>query len=105
MEQQMIQPHTFKTHEFAVIAASLMLTAPVQAADKCHDKAAMYQTSYSLHAAGLTDAQVEAQLVGFPFSAEERHEAAIRTKPDGDLGYMSAKTLYRHVYLACRGAA
>lgn len=90
--------------KLAVTLACVAAT-PAQAAERCHDKAAMYQLSRSLFTAGLDDRAIAAQLAIYPFSELERKQAVERVKTAGDLGYMSAKTLYRHVYLECRGGA
>jgi hypothetical protein len=91
--------------KLAVALVAACLVGPAHAGDRCHDKAAMYQLGKTLQATGLTDSQIVAQLAGYPFTELERRQAVERVKAGGDLGFMSAKTLYRHIYLECRGAA
>jgi hypothetical protein len=87
-----------------ILAALIASAIPAQAADRCHDLAAMYQMAHSLRDSGLTDAQIAGHgIASLPLA--ERLRAVERVKTTGDLGYLSAKTLYRHVYLECRGGA
>jgi len=82
------------------------VTSPAHAADRCHDKAAMYQLVYNLRDAKLSDDQVLAYTWMYQGVTEaERLTAIYRVRPTGDLGAFTAKTLYRHVYLECRGGA
>lgn len=90
----------------AALAISLLagLTAPAHAAERCHDLAAMYQMTYSLRDAGLTDAQTMTHTRLYQgFTDAERMQAIYRVRREGELGYMTSKSVYRHVYLDCRG--
>ena len=89
------------------LAALLFCAIPAQAADRCADLAAMYHLAHGLRDAGLNDAQIVAQTaVTFPTLYEfERIRAVERISSGGDLGYLSAKLVFRHVYLECKKSA
>lgn len=83
----------------AILAAVAALAQPAHAADLCHDRAALYQLAHALRS--LPDRVALAQLG----SSDEARVALDRVRPAGDLGFLSAGALYRHVYLECRSAA
>lgn len=90
------------------LIAALLFSTTVQAApsERCYQLAGMYMTAYNLRDAAISDNQRMGALMAFPgLTQQERLTAIERTRPTGDLGFMTARTVYRHALLACAGDA
>lgn len=91
---------------FILLGIPVMQPSYAAPADRCHDKAAMYQLTFSLRDSGMTDKHILTQTWFFSgFSDSERQQAVYRVKREGELGFMSAKALYQHVLRDCRSAS
>lgn len=86
------------------IIALLLIAAsvPASANERCHNMAAMYLMAFQMRTLSTSDESlIDFTRVYVGFSDHERQRAVDRVRPTGDLGMLSANTIYRHVYLEC----
>lgn len=84
----------------------LILSFPAQATDTktewCSSLALAYRVAVNLRDSGMTpeDIYKSLSLVG-GFTPAVKQEILTRTYPIGELGFMSSKTIYTHIYKDC----
>lgn len=88
----------------ALVTLLALLHAPLPAfADSpyCRNMADMYTLAVMLRDNGVPLEVAMKQMLVFPFSEYDRQQAVFRVTPSGDLGFLSRKTIYNHIYLEC----
>jgi hypothetical protein len=85
----------------------IMLVTPARAEgshELCHATASMYRMVFGLRDLDLSDDQLMVYAgISNQFSEDARQRAVWRTRRGGDLGNLTASTIYNHVFHECRG--